>query len=295
VPTNTLRHLQICQTHVPDAHHLTSLDTLCLVNCNFEQHAWVCAPLTKLTALTLVFVSYRKAHDLSCVALLAGLQKLHLEVGVSDDNLAALETLVNLKALVIASELISDAGLVSVAKMRSLETLYINNCRRTQITSEGLVVLAPLQHLVALRLSECYGVRYDLGGLSALVQLRTLCIHNNARFAGRWPITPEEAMLEYMLHDNDLQPLIHLSNLAELELLYCDIRGLMWLNQIPHLERLVVKGCPLTLDGVWDLMPCDIKSVIFGETTRAMLGKDVKRFRQAMPSHGQVAFESEGL
>jgi Leucine-rich repeat (LRR) protein len=293
VPNNTLRHLQICQTNAPDAHQLTNLDSLCLVDCNFEQHEWMCAPLANLRALTLVFVSYRKAHDLSRMTLLTGLQKLHLEIGVSDDNLVSLEALVNLKALVIGSELISDIGLVSIGKMRSLETLYINNCRRTQITSKGLVALAPLENLFSLHLSECYGVQYDMQGLSTLVQLRTLCIDNDSNLGGRWPVTPEEAMMDYMVHEDDLQPLVQLSNLTVLELLYCGVMGLAWLNQIPRLEILVVKGCPLTIDGLWDLMPCTVQSVILGENTRATLGDDVDQFRQSMAPHAQLSFESE--
>ena len=290
VPHNTLRYLKTDQTNVPDANSLTNLDSLCLVNCNFERQQWCCAPLSNLRELALVFVAYRKAHDLSCLALLKSLQTLHLEIGVSDANLVYLETLVNLKALSIGSEHISDNGLASITKMRSLETLHINNRGRTQITHQGLVALVPLVNLVSLRLSECHGVRYKMRGLSALVQLRTLSIEHNANFAAHWPVTPEEKMMDYMVHEDDLRPLTKLSNLTVLKLWYCHIMSLKWLNKIPRLEMLVVKGCPMVLDGLWDLMPCNIKSVVLGEDVRAKLGKDAERFRHSVLD-GQLSFE----
>jgi Leucine-rich repeat (LRR) protein len=290
---DTLRHLKIGQASVPDSRTLTRLDSLCLVDCNFEQE-WFCAPLTNLTALTLVFVSYRRAHDLSALSMLTGLQKLHLETGVCDDNLASLESLVRVKSLFVASELISDDGLGSIAKMRALETLYINNCRRKQITDQGLCVLAALPQLRSLHLSECYGVAHRMQGLSALTQLQALCIDNDhdAREASRWPVTPEEALIDQWAHEDDFEPLTALPNLTTLELLYCSVMSLRWLNQIPRLDMLVVKGCDLTLTGLWDLVPCNIASVVLGERARATLGDDVEMFRQRMSPHALV-FESE--
>jgi Leucine-rich repeat (LRR) protein len=282
-----LRHLKIRHQQVPECEHLPHLDSLCLVECNFER-AWSCAPLTKLTTLTLAFVSYRKAHDLTCLSLLTGLQELRLEAGVSDDNLACLETLVNVKKFAVGSESISDEGLVFIGKMRSLETLYINNCRRKQITGDGLLALAPLSTLRSLHLSECYGVNYS--DLSPLTQLRALCIDNDVNLSERWPITPEEEEIDQMVRQNDLRPLTLLHNLTTLELLYCRLKSLLWLNQIPRLAVLVVKGCQLTRKGLWDLTPCHIPSVILGECSCAKLGQDLGRYRQCVP---QLTFESE--
>ena len=283
----SLRHLKIGHDTAPDPQRLTNLDSLCLVDCNFERE-WVCAPLTNLTSLTLVFVSYRRDHDLTCLSTLTALRRLHLETGVSDDNLTPLEQLVNLKHLVLASELISDDGLVSVGKMSSLETLYINNCRRLQITGEGLLALVPLIRLRSLHLSECYGVSYQ--GLSVLTQLRTLCIDNDVNLNDRWPITLEEEWIDQMVRQDDLQPLTLLHNLTTLELLYCRVKSLRWLNQIPRLAVLVVKGCHLTRRGLWDLTPCHTPSVILGECSRAKLGKDVGRFLKCIP---HLTFECE--
>jgi Leucine-rich repeat (LRR) protein len=286
-PYTQLRHLKIGHHTAPECERLTNLDTLCLVDCNFE-HEWMCAPLTKLTALTLVFVSYPRAHDLTCLSLLIGLQKLQLEIGVSDDNLTCLETLVNVKHLAVGSELISDHGLKCIGKMRSLETLYINNCRRRQITGDGLVALAPLTTLRSLHLSECYGVDYR--GLSALTQLRALCIDNDVNLYDRWPITPEEEWIDQMVRQNDLRPLTLLHNLTTLELLYCRLKSLRWLNKIPGLAVLVIKGCHLTRKGLWDLTPCHISSVILGECTRATLGQDLGRYMECVP---KLTFEGE--
>lgn len=289
---STLRHLKIGHHAAPQCQQLTNLGSLCLVDCNFE-HEWLCAPLTHLTTLTLVFVSYRRAHDLTCLALLTGLQNLHLETGVSDDNLACLETLVNLKSLAVGSELISDDGLKSIGKMRGLQTLYINNCRRRQITSDGLTALTPLRHLRSLHLSECYGINCSMRGLSALTQLRALCIDNNVNFKDRWPITPEEEELDEMVHQDDLRGLTFLHNLTTLELFYCDMTSLRWLNKIPRLEALVVKGCDLTLNGLWDLHPCNIPSVILGERAQVTLGDSLERFRARIEPHARLTFERE--
>lgn len=290
----TLHHLKIDHAKVSDCQPLIDLDSLCLVDCNFEERG-LCAPLTKLTSLTLVFVSYRKAHDLACLSLLTGLQSLRLETGVSDDNLTCLQTLVGLKSLAVGSELISDAGLASIGQMRGLETLYINNCRRQQISGDGLVALRSLAHLRSLHLSECYGVlgKNGMRGLSALTQLQALCIDNDVNLRERWPITPEEEWLDQMVRQDDLQPLSLLHNLRTLELLYASMKSLRWLNQIPRLETLVVKGCHMTRRGLWDLVPCHIALVILGERARATLGKDLDRYCQCMPT--QLTFESEAM
>lgn len=292
-PMDTLRHLKISQANVPDSRRLTRLDSLCLLECNFEQE-WTCAPLTNLVALTLVFVSYRRAHDLTGLSLLKGLQKLHLEGGVCDDNLTSLESLTSVKSLFVASELISDEGLVSIAKMRALETLYLNNCRRTQLTGRGLSALAALPQLRSLHLSECYGVAHRMKGLSTLTQLQALCIDNDhdSREAMSWQVTPEEAQIDEWAHENDFKPLVRLPNLTTLELLYCSVKSLRWLKRIPRLQMLVVKGCDLTLTGLWALVPCKIASVVLGERARATLGDEVGRFRERMPPHA-LAFESE--
>jgi len=290
-PLSTLRRLKIGQDQAPDTRRLTSLASLCLLECNFEQ-PWFCEPMRNLTALTLVFVSQRRDHDLTCLSSLTGLQKLHLESGVNDDNLASLESLVGVKSLFVASELISDEGLESIAKMRGLESLYINNCRHTQITGHGLRVLAALERLRSLHLSECYGVKHCMQGLSALTQLQALCMDNNWQAARRWEVTPEEAQIDEWAHEDDFKPLVVLPNLTTLELLYCHIKSLCWLNRIPRLQVLAVKGCDLTLTGLWGLVPCTIASVMLDERASATLGDEVASFRERMPPNALV-FESE--
>jgi hypothetical protein len=126
-----------------------------------------------------------------------------------------------------------------------------------------------------------------------LTQLQALCIDNDVNLSERWPITPEEEWIDQMVRQDDLRSLTFLPNLKTLELLYCALKSLRWLNKIPRLDTLVVKGCHLTRKGLWDLAPCHIASVILGDSARVTLGKDVERYRQRMSPHSQLTFECE--
>ena len=120
--------------------------------------------------------------------------------GLDDQALAILAHLPALEAIELSGPRITDAGMDSVGRMRSLRRLALYECAvgddgfaklaplqsleqlslaGTHITPRGLVALKELRHLTFLRLGDSALVHGGLKNVAGMESLRTLCLQGN--------------------------------------------------------------------------------------------------------------------
>jgi internalin A len=213
--------------------HLAALPNLVAVNGN--------VPLTGTTAKTIGSLRNLQSLDIGLenrtapgavpsLFALTSLEELRFvgaRVGasLSDENLAGLESLSHLKSLLIGSQDVTDRSMMSIGKLERLESLDL----WANVTRRGLNQLSGLTHLRTLAVSPLPdpsgGVDEVPLKLSALTDLRTLCLHNLS------------------LHDEDLASL---ADMRHLEWLVLDGSftedGLRYLGDLPELKLLDVTG-----------------------------------------------------
>ena len=74
-----------------------------------------------------------------------------------------------------------------------------------------------------------------------------------------------------------------MSKLTKLAVRDCDVESLRGLNQIPFLDVLTVTSCEgLTRQGLSDLLPCRLSSLIIGSDSRDLLEDGWGTFVQAL-------------
>jgi hypothetical protein len=145
-----------------------------------------------------------------------------------------------LRALLIKSNQITDAGLREVQEMPRLRTFgFLGN---SQITSSGLEYLTYIPHLTVLRVDNFYN-NFDIADAEVVAQLRGL---TNLSI-GRTDVSAEQ-----------LDLLSNLVDLRTLEFRVCEIdsRGLKCLSTLSDLESLSLWGSPIgdeALESIQDL------------------------------------------
>lgn len=122
---------------------------------------------------------------------------LHGKSGATDEGIAALKGLDQLRDLNLATTRITDAGMQHLKDLNSLEALRLNE---TAITDEGL---QSLSGLTRLKMLELWGTRISNGGLKHLAKMQDLT----------WLI-----LADTKITDDGLLHLQPLSNLRELRL-----------------------------------------------------------------------------
>jgi Leucine-rich repeat (LRR) protein len=225
------------------------LQTLKLVECEFEDGDFL-AQLPKLTSLSLEFDDWDN-FPLECLAKLPQLQVLDLVNHIADVDLSHLETLTDLRSLSVTSDQMSEDGLRSIGKVRSLEHLSIDNEGFLSFSGAAISYLCALTSLRHLKLVAC-----DVQDLHAVAQLSSLEILH---------VGANDGLL-------DLLPLAQLPRLTKLTIRECDVQSLRGLNQIPRLDVLKVTDCDgLTRQGLLDLGPCRLTRLTLTSDSRDAL------------------------
>jgi hypothetical protein len=116
--------------------------------------------------------------DLRRIGRLHSLRELNLgtqPVDLGDDDLLALRDLARLEVLVLGAAPISDDGLAAVRGMRELKRLNVTD---TRITDDGLAILAELPKLESLRIGGALITDQGMAHLKKLKQLKALILHD---------------------------------------------------------------------------------------------------------------------
>lgn len=259
----SLRDLRVHDPTPDDRHyfqHAPRLDTLRLMECEFERGDF----LTRLVTLTSLSLEFDEWDDfpLECLAHLPRLRALALVNYVSDVDLSHLEPLTDLRSLSVTSDQISEEGLKFIGRVHSLEQLSIDNEGFLSLSSTALSYLSTLTRLRHLNLVAC-----DVHDLHAVAQLSSL----------------EEFHIAANDEPLNLEPLANLRRLTKLAVRDCDVESLRGLNQIPFLDVLTVTSCEgLTRQGLSDLLPCRLSSLIIGSDSRDLLEDGWGTFVQAL-------------
>ncbi len=203
------------------------LEKLDLQGCDFVEQDF-----SNLPNLTWLSLELRELVDLCCLP--TSLTYLRLDREVSDHDLVAVAALTNLKTLHVTSSKATNAGMMSIARIRSLEDLRFDNNGYWTLSSLGISYLATLTNLRRLELRHC--AVDDLAVMSDLAQLETLSIRGNV----------SQLVLE---------PLANAQKLTTLRLRECTLASLRGLNQMPRLSVLSIVSCRIELETCSDLMP----------------------------------------
>jgi hypothetical protein len=171
---------------------------------------------------------YRGPTGIADLAALSSLEELDLNGArsLSDEDLAHLEPLTRLKSLLIMGEHVSDRGMASISKVKSLESLNL----LIRISKQGLNQLGGLTNLRTLSVAVPSGPSGGIDeiplNLSGLTSATTLCLRGLA------------------LHDEDLASLTGLSHLQRLEIdggAFTE-KALLHLKDLPELDLLFLRG-----------------------------------------------------
>lgn len=183
---------------VPYIARLTGLSGVCPVYARFSGKGW--ATLQSLTQLEHICTPY----------------------GLTDDEMAGIATLRTVNEMEIVATKLTDAGLASIAKLRSLEVLHLDG--NAKMTDDGLKALATLPKLRHLRLTGPFtdrGVQY----LASLPSLQVLWLES--------PKVTEES-LRHLAQSRSLERLCvpWLDRITD--------RNLAYLTSMPQLKALGV-------------------------------------------------------
>ena len=246
-----------------------SLHTLKLQDCAFDRSDFL-VPLVQLNTLRLYLTETYSYYDMRGLSTLSNLELLELDGPLTNEHLESIETLTQLRSLILSCTKMSDEGMRSVAKLQGLTWLELwCSCSRS-FSHTGLRHLA-LPQLQTLRL---VGMRdlTDLQGFEGVANLEHLIISSSDRL-------------------DDLQHVSLMPKLKAIQFAYCDsLTSLRWLNQLPCLMSLDVSRCwDLQREGLWEIFPCQLSELVLNAHARAQLGDEVGRFHQQLLSSKRSA------
>jgi hypothetical protein len=201
-----LRPLQVDDAFLPQIARLTGITHFCPVTARFSGPGW-----TTLKSLP-------------------GLVHICTPYGLTDDEMAGIATLQTVQEMEIVADRLTDAGLVSIAKLHNLQVLHLEGT--TMMTDEGLKALATLPKLRHLRLSGPF-TDQGLACLAAAPALKAM-----------WLETPRAT-------EDGLRPLAQIESLERLTVPWLDLithRSMVFLRALPRLKALGV-GNALNSDG----------------------------------------------
>ena len=221
------------------------LEKLDLRGCEFVEQDF-----TKLPNLTSLILEPEASASLYCLP--TSLTHLQLDGEVSDRHMAALPTLTNLKALLVASEHCTYAGMMWISRIPSLEILSVDNASHWSISSFGVSYLENLLNLRHLELLYC--TVDDLAVVSRVANLEILDIDGI------------DAQL-------NLEPLANMKRLTRLEINNCTLESLRGVNQVARLEVLSITDCRLVCDDIVDLIPAQLTYLKLALTSMRLVGK----------------------
>ena len=155
---------------------LTSLKKFRISACH-EVHEVGIANLAACKGLKSVQIGFLGANALKGLAGVISLEELTCQYGASDEALAQIKGLTNLRQLELSGCLsLTDAGLVYLKDMKNLQSLEMTGDR--QINGSGLVHLKGLTKLKKVYLTETAVTDDSLAALEELPALESLCVRN---------------------------------------------------------------------------------------------------------------------
>lgn len=235
------------------------LEKLDLQGCEFVEQDF-----TKLPNLTSLILEPEASASLYCLP--TSVTHLQLDGEVSDRHMAALPTLTNLKTLLVTSEHFTDAGMMWISRIPSLEFLSVDNDSHWSISSFGVSYLENLLNLRHLDLLYC--TVDDLAVVSRIANLEILNIRGN------------DAQL-------NLEPLANMKRLTRLEINNCTLESLRGVNQIARLDVLSITHCRLVCEDIVDLIPTQLTYLKLTLTSMRLVGQMwtnfIKDLRTANP------------
>lgn len=129
------------------------------------------------------------AEGFAPLGRLTALETIRLPDDVTDDHLAHLATLVNLRELDLGQRPVTDAGLLKLDKLTALEKLGLYEAKG--VTGSGLAAFAGAKKLKELNLAESVGITdAGLAGVAKLTQLETLALPPQITDAGLAQLAP---------------------------------------------------------------------------------------------------------
>jgi len=168
-------------------------------------------------------------------------------IGLGDAVLPHLEGLDQLRSLTLAygNDELTDAGLVHVARLRTLRDLSLE---QTSVTDKGIQLLKPLDRLLRLHLAATPVTGDGLEGFSSLRELDLSRTHLNSEGLKRVGALKGLRILDVSdtpLSDAGLEKLAGLTELVELRLEGTQITGagLRHLGGMSKMRRLRLWGC----------------------------------------------------
>jgi Leucine-rich repeat (LRR) protein len=221
------------------------LEKLDLQGCEFVEQDF-----TKLPNLTSLILEPEASASLYCLP--TSLTHLQLDGEVSDRHMAALPTLTNLKTLLVTSEHCTDASMMWISRIPSLEFLSVDNASHWSISSFGVSYLENLPNLRHLELLYC--TVDDLAVVSRVANLEILDIDGI------------DAQL-------NLEPLANMKRLTRLDINNCALESLRGVNQIARLDVLSITDCRLVCDDIVDLIPAQLTYLKLALTSMRLVGK----------------------
>ena len=152
--------------------------------------------------------------------------------GTLDDELAKLSAFPTLHTLSLELSVVGDRGLSHVAKLSSLQELWLDSCKNIQ--DDDLFQLTRLPQLKKLRLPGTNISDAALVHIARLKELTSLCLHSTN------------------VTDKGLRHLNDMPNLESLWISYTDVTdgGLRHLEQCRRLKWLAVEGSGVTEQGL---------------------------------------------
>lgn len=167
---------------------------------------------------------------------------------VTDDVLATIGTLADLRLLDVSGTSVTDAGLGSLVSLGRLESLDLS---RTAVSDRGLAPLASLGALRTLRLEtdkEAPESEFSAEGLAALAKLQhfvALSLRGHSVY--KWdtlPVLPHLHTLDLSKTKGirDLEFIARFAGLQRLDLSYSDVGALDALRTLSELQELDLKN-----------------------------------------------------
>jgi Leucine-rich repeat (LRR) protein len=221
------------------------LEKLDLQGCEFVEQDF-----TKLPNLTSLILEPEASASLYCLP--TSVTHLQLDGEVSDRHMAALPTFPNLKTLLVTSEHCTDASMMWISRIPSLEFLSVDNASHWSISSFGVSYLENLLNLRHLELLYC--TVDDLAVVSRVANLEILDIDGI------------DAQL-------NLEPLANMKCLTRLEINNCTLESLRGVNQIARLDVLSITHCCLVCEDIVDLIPAQLTYLKLALTSMRLVGK----------------------
>jgi hypothetical protein len=228
---------------------------------NNQRTALDIAPLSSLTNLRTLALTFCKIEDISALSSLVNLRYLSLG-GNNFSDLSALSSLENLENLSLGSNRISDIS--HIAHLVKLKKLVLGGSRIQDITpvsslanlthlslgSNRIIDISPLSSLTNLtHLSLGWNRIIDVSPLSSLTNLTYLSLPSN-RITDVSALSSLTNLTKLGLSDNqikDISALSSLENLTTLSLRFNFVSDASALSDLPKLQDVNIKNNPFCL------------------------------------------------